>query len=228
YDAVLDGGSASVDLFRAECPEGRFFLGCALLTPDGRLVLAGGVAQDERDTELKEDNFVTTADVWVFRPEPLEEAGFPWGWVLGAILLPGAGSTLAYRYLHKRHPGTDNTLKANEADTRLRTDLITQMSSLIEDEKLFLRKDLRITDVATELATNKTYVSALLNNISGEKFTSLITRCRIEYAQRLMRERPDMLMDDVADESGFSSRTTFFRSFKALTGMTPQEWKNNA
>ena len=82
--------------------------------------------------------------------------------------------------------------------------------------------------VASELATNKTYVSAILNSLSGEKFTSLITRYRIEYAQRLMREHPDMLLDDVADESGFSSRTTFFRSFKALTGMTPQEWKNKA
>ena len=36
---------------------------------------------------------------------------------------------------------------------------------------------------------------------------------------------PDMGIDDVADQSGFSSRTTFFRNFKAVTGMTPQEWK---
>ena len=36
-----------------------------------------------------------------------------------------------------------------------------------------------------------------------------------------------MLLDDVADESGFSSRTTFFRSFKAITGATPQEWKKS-
>ena len=228
YDAVLDGGSASVDLFRAECPEGRFFLGCALLTPDGRLVLAGGVAQDERDTELKEDNFVTTADVWVFRPEPLEEAGFPWGWRVGGILLLGCGSALLYRILRKRRLTAENGPEVSGADANLRTDLMTQMSSLIEEEKLYLRKNLRISDVASELATNKTYVSAILNSLSGEKFTSMITRLRVEYAQRLMREHPDMLLDDVADEAGFSSRTTFFRSFKAITGMTPQKWKENA
>ena len=50
-------------------------------------------------------------------------------------------------------------------------------------------------------------------------------RLRVEYAQKLLREHSGMVLDDVADESGFSSRTTFFRSFKALTGMTPQEWK---
>ena len=226
YDAVLDGGSASVDFFRAACPEGRFALGLALLTPEGRLVLTGGVGQDERKSEIAEDNFITSSDVWMFHPDPLEEAGSPWCWVIGALLLFGAGSILIYRYLHKRHPGTDDTPDADETDTKLRTDLMTQMSSLIKEQELFRRKNLRISDVASELATNKTYVSAILNSMSGEKFTSMITRHRIEYAQRLMREHPDMLLDDVADESGFSSRTSFFRNFKALTGMTPQEWKN--
>lgn len=36
-----------------------------------------------------------------------------------------------------------------------------------------------------------------------------------------------VLLNDVADESGFSSRTTFYCSFKALTGMTPQTWKQS-
>lgn len=32
-------------------------------------------------------------------------------------------------------------------------------------------------------------------------------------------------VDEVADAAGFSSRTSFFRNFKAVTGMTPQEWR---
>ena len=162
----------------------------------------------------------------MFHPEPVEEAGFPWGWLVGGILLLGCGSALLYRILCKRRLTAENGPEVSGADANLRTDLMTQMSSLIEEEKLYLRKNLRISDVASELATNKTYVSAILNSLSGEKFTSMITRHRIEYAKRLMREHPDMLLDDVADESGFSSRTSFFRNFKALTGMTPQEWKN--
>lgn len=228
YDAVLDGGIASVDLFFAVCPEGRFALGLSLLAPDGCLVLAGGVAQDERKADIVQDNFVTTADVWVFHPESVEEAGVPWGWLVGGILLLGCGSALLYRISRKRRSAAENTPEETGAEANLRTDLMRQMYSLIEDEQLYLRKDLRITDVAAELATNKTYVSALLKNLSGEKFTSMITRLRVEYAQKLMREHPDMLLDDVADESGFSSRTTFFRSFKSITGMTPQEWRNNA
>ena len=46
--------------------------------------------------------------------------------------------------------------------------------------------------------------------MSGESFTSMITRYRVQYAQRLMQEHPDMLLDDVASESGFASYTTFY------------------
>ena len=101
---------------------------------------------------------------------------------------------------------------------------MARITVLMEERQLYKRKGLTLSDLAAELATNKTYVSALLNTLSGEKFTSILTRYRVEYAQRLMREHPEMHLDDVADESGFSSRTTFFRSFKALTGMTPQEF----
>lgn len=163
----------------------------------------------------------------MFSPEPVEEAGFPWGWLVGGILLLGCGAVLLYRILRKRRPAAEDGPEVSVSDTKLRSDLMTQMTSLIEEQELYRRKNLRIADVASELATNKTYVSAILNNLSGEKFTSLITRYRIEYAQRLMREQPGMLLDEVADQSGFSSRTTFFRSFKALTGMTPQEWKKS-
>ncbi|MBO4611230.1 MAG: AraC family transcriptional regulator, partial [Bacteroidales bacterium] len=116
--------------------------------------------------------------------------------------------------------------EAAPAETVLPRNMMEQITAVIEEKELYRRKNLRITDVATELATNKTYVSVLLNNMSGESFTQLITRYRVAYAQKLLREHPDMLLDEVAEESGFSSRTSFFRNFKALTGMTPQEWKH--
>ena len=148
--------------------------------------------------------------------------------MLGAGLLLLALLSLTLANLHNRRNAAPQIPEPTDSDAGIRKDLMEQMSALIEDQQLFRRKNLRITDVADELATNKTYVSALLNNLSGEKFTSMITRLRVEYAQKLMREHPDMILDEVADESGFSSRTTFFRSFKALTGTTPQEWKTKA
>lgn len=224
YDAVLDGGRASVDLFCAECPEGRFFYGSALLVPDGRLVLAGGIGQDERSEDYLYDSFSATAAVWVFLPEyAAAPAGLPWGWLLGGgLLLTGCLALIIIR-LRKRRREEEIPEPAGP-ETTIRTDLLTQMSALIEEQELWKRKDLRIGDLATELASNRTYVSALLNSISGTKFTTLINGYRIRHAQQLMRERPDMVLDQVAEESGFSSRTAFYSNFKAQTGLTPKQW----
>lgn len=38
-------------------------------------------------------------------------------------------------------------------------------------------------------------------------------------------EDPEMVRADVAEASGFASRTAFLRTFKAQTGLTPTEWK---
>ena len=225
YDPIFDGAPAEVTL--TEFP-GPFPLADTFaLLPDGTLVLAGGTRFSSVGGFPSGDNFKTVREVWAFPTGAASKADFPWGWVLGAGLLLLALLALLAN-LHHRRKAAPQAPKPTESDAGIRKDLMEQMSALIEDQQLFRRKNLRITDVADELATNKTYVSALLNNLSGEKFTSMITRLRVEYAQHLMREHPDMLLDDVADESGFSSRTTFFRSFKALTGTTPQEWKTKA
>ena len=226
YDPIFDGGPAEVTL--TEIP-GPFPLASTFaLLPDGTLVLVGGTRFSSVGGFPSGDNFKTVREVWAFPTEPAEAAGFPWGWMLGAGLLLLALMSLTLANLHNRRNAAPQIPEPTDSDAGIRKDLMEQMSALIEDQQLFRRKNLRITDVADELATNKTYVSALLNNLSGEKFTSMITRLRVEYAQKLMREHPDMILDEVADESGFSSRTTFFRSFKALTGTTPQEWKTKA
>lgn len=103
--------------------------------------------------------------------------------------------------------------------------LMEEMSRLIQEKELFLRKDLRVADIAQELATNQTYVSLLVNNLSGDNFATMIGGYRIRYAQKLMREHPEMVHADVAEASGFASRTAFLRTFKAQTGLTPTEWK---
>lgn len=221
YDATFDGGKASSTYFFAENP-GDFPGGAAMLMPGGRLVIAGGVAWEKGAIPIRVNYFKTYSSAFIFHTEP-EQPSHMYLWGLLAGILVASGAVLAAMLISRRRKARNEAEKAEEG--RLSHNLMEQLSALIEEKELYRRKNLRITDVASELATNKTYVSVLLNNLSGESFTSLITRCRVEYAKKLLREHPDMLLDDVADESGFSSRSTFYRSFKALTGMTPQAWK---
>lgn len=223
YDATFDGGKASATYYYAEQP-GGFPSGCAKLLPGGRFVLAGGIGWEEGSFPVMADNFVTYSSACIFHTESPQKAGVPlWAYVLGILLLGGI-ILLIYRQLRKVRK--DGQAPVTEEDTRLTKNLTEQISALIEEKELYRRKDLRITDIASELATNKTYVSLLLNSISGSSFTGIVNGYRVRHAKKLMQEHPDMLLEDVAAESGFASYTSFYRNFRAIAGMTPQEWKN--
>ncbi|MBR5703234.1 MAG: AraC family transcriptional regulator, partial [Bacteroidales bacterium] len=219
YDATFDGGGASVTYYYADIPGGTPS-GCARLMPGGRFVLAGGRGWKERTFPVVVDNFKAYSSAYIIHTEMPSRSGMPI-WAILAIIL-GMGCVVVIAVIRSRRTGKTD---ASAEEGRITRNLKEEMSALIEEKELYRRKNLRITDVASELATNKTYVSILLNNMSGESFTSMITRYRVQYAQKLLREHPEMVLDEVADESGFSSRTSFFRNFKAVTGMTPQEWK---
>ena len=103
---------------------------------------------------------------------------------------------------------------------------MNRITHLMEEQKLFQKSDLKVSDVAAELGTNSRYISDCIKSCKDCSFTQFVNTCRVEYAMKLMRDYPDKKMMEVYMESGFSNETTFFRAFKAQTGLTPNEWKS--
>jgi YesN/AraC family two-component response regulator len=98
---------------------------------------------------------------------------------------------------------------------------------LMEEQKPFLNSELKVSDVATLLGTNTRYISESIKVTRGITFAQFINTYRISYAQQLLRQQPDMKIAEVFLSSGFANETTFFRIFKSVTGMTPNEWRVN-
>ena len=107
--------------------------------------------------------------------------------------------------------------KANEQ-------LIHRIINLIEDERLYLNSDLKTTDIAQRLGIHRNYVSSCINSQKGCSFAQLINGYRIEYAKQLMKEHPDKKLSAIFADAGFANETSFYRTFKAVTGMSPSEW----
>lgn len=109
----------------------------------------------------------------------------------------------------------------NDANAKYRRALEEWM----DKEKPYLRQEFRLTDLREVLPTNRTYISQFINEEYGCTFYQFVTNYRIAEAKRLMRENPGMKMQDVSEQSGFSSLTVFGRIFARETGLTPSEWK---
>ena len=102
-----------------------------------------------------------------------------------------------------------------------------KLEQWMETEKPYLNPEFRLNDLRQVLPLNRTYLSQLINAEYGCNFYQFVTNYRIEEAKRLMKEQPDLKMQDIAEQCGFSSPVVFSRIFVRETGETPSEWCAN-
>ena len=102
-----------------------------------------------------------------------------------------------------------------------------KLEQWMETEKPYLNPEFRLNDLRQILPLNRTYLSQLIHAEYDCTFYQYVTNYRIEEAKRLMKEQPDLKMQDIAEQCGFSSPVVFSRIFVRETGETPSEWSAN-
>ena len=110
---------------------------------------------------------------------------------------------------------------ADEEDLRIR------FEDLISSEMLFLKQGTRLSDVASMLNTNRTYVSRLVNNTYNMSFSDYMNTLRIDYAEQYLLHHRDAKQSDIAAACGFPNASAFNNVFKKITGVTPKIWLAN-
>jgi len=105
-------------------------------------------------------------------------------------------------------------------------ELFAQLLILVEKEKLYLNPNLKMSEIANSLGTNTRYLSQVVNHQTGENLTKFINRYRVEETkQKMMNKEYDYLTTfAIANMSGFNTKSTFYKSFKEIIGMTPLEY----
>ena len=219
YGKVQQGNGAPMTLYYTE-PMAENVLHLPVVTKDGDLMIVGG---------NREDNYTPLSTVLLFRmglsSETAEENAFA-GWLLwtfGVLLF--AGVLLSYFLLKRRQR---KVLARNQEEAALSyaagEEMVRRVSELFEQKKLYLNSDLKVSDVAAELSTNTRYVSECIKMVKGYSFPQFINSYRVDHAKQMLRDNPTMKTATVCSESGFANEASFFRTFKAYTGMTPREW----
>lgn len=99
-----------------------------------------------------------------------------------------------------------------------------RFESVFSKGKIYLNATLTLNDLARELGTNRTYLSNYLNQQLHTTFYEYVNKWRVRRAKELLR-KSNMILDDVALQSGFNSMSSFRRYFSAHTGMSPLEYR---
>lgn len=101
------------------------------------------------------------------------------------------------------------------------SELLERIKKLVNEEKLFLYPNLKVSDLAVRLHSNRNYIYHAINVEMGTSFSDYINGLRIDYASKLLEAQPDLSINDVMIKSGFTSTSTFYRNFKKFKGITP-------
>ena len=192
-----------------------------LLTPEGNLVIAGGLTEGS--------NFTPSNAVWLLRlggePEVASSKSY-WIWILLGIVVLAAIFWVIRRRKQKPASATPAPVATPEDAEEDVPHLMQHINDVMESQKLYKNSELKLSDLANAVGSNRRAVSDCINSQVGCSFNQYVNTFRTEHAKRIIRQYPDRKLSDIYVESGFANETSFFRTFKALTGMTPKEWKD--
>ena len=116
-------------------------------------------------------------------------------------------------------PKDSNSTLSEEFKTMLELSI----SKKIRKEKLYLKNDFTLHDLAKILDTNRRYVSQVINERFEQNFSSFINEFRIKEAMKLMSDPnyQKFTIDSISKKVGFNSISAFNGAFKKVTGITP-------
>ena len=221
YDQTSANGGAPMTLYYTQPLE--VVPSCMpLLTPEGNLLIAGGLTGSS--------NYTPSNAVWLLRvggePEVASSSKSFWTWILlGIVVLAAILLVIRWRR-QKPTPAIPEPVAKPETSEEDVPQLMQRINDVMESQKLYKNSELKLSDLAKAIGSNRRAVSDCINSQAGWSFNQYVNTFRTEHAKRIIRQFPDRKLSDIYIESGFANETSFFRTFKALTGMTPKEWKD--
>lgn len=104
---------------------------------------------------------------------------------------------------------------------------VKQNLIVFEKKQHFVKKGLKLPDVAVMIGTNRSQLSYVLNEHLNINFPDYLKNLRINYIMNLMVDDKKYLhytIESLADQCGMSNRQVFSKHFLEVTGMRPTDF----
>lgn len=114
----------------------------------------------------------------------------------------------------------NSTLTENDIDL-----YFSQIKQLMQKENIYRKENLKLKDLADELALPEYLVSQIINARSKQSFRDYLNGYRIAEAKNmLLTSHPIYSIEGIAYDVGFHSRASFYNAFKKFTNLTPSQY----
>lgn len=102
----------------------------------------------------------------------------------------------------------------------------SRLESYMMESKPWLRAELTLADLSQEMNIPAHHLTQLLNIRKQVNFNEYLNRYRVEYSCELLKNGGGLdTVEGAGYQSGFNSKTTYYRWFKKIKKMTPFEYQ---
>lgn len=107
--------------------------------------------------------------------------------------------------------------------------LSSKLMMLINQDKVYIKNDLSLQELADMLGTSTHNLSQLLNENLNQNFYEFINYHRVQEAMRRLasEEYNNLKIMSIAFDSGFNSKSTFNTAFKKYSGLSPSDYRKS-
>lgn len=126
----------------------------------------------------------------------------------------------------KRQSAGSSTLKVSEdKSNQIKEKLFTYM----REEKPYLNTGLKMADISASIGFPVHEISQVLNSQLNQNFSDFINSFRVEEFKRRVEkgDNAKYTLTAIAQQSGFSARSSFLRAFKKVEGTSPSDYFKN-
>lgn len=156
--------------------------------------------------------------------------------VIFLVILLAVGGYIYFKIIRKHiiktrttesiPPSTEEKYRKSNVNVEECQRLAIKLDVLMQKDRLYIKSDLKIADLASILNVSSYTLSYLFNQYLDKNYYDYLNDYRIAEFKRLINkdEYSKYTLTALAELCGFSSHTSFYRYFKKTTGITPYEY----
>jgi len=103
--------------------------------------------------------------------------------------------------------------------------VLQRLKEIMNTEKPFLQSDFSLPQLADRLKLSIHIASQVINDGLGKSFFEMTAEYRVETAKQLLKDQPNIKIEEIAEQVGYNSKSSFNTAFKKITGKTPSEFR---
>lgn len=103
--------------------------------------------------------------------------------------------------------------------------ILEKLKSFMQLKKPFLTSNFSLPELASQLNVSTHRLSQVINDGLGKSFFEMTAEYRVEEAKKLLKEKLNIKIEEIAEQVGYNSKSSFNTAFKKITGRTPSEWR---